>query len=258
MGRATMQCMEAADYLKAISDGGNRMTRVLTGVDLDSAVPSCPEWVVRDLVRHLGGVHAWARTIVGDRLRASPDRELEELVGGWPDDGDLLDWFRAGYEDLVATLDNAPENMQCWTFLDSDSPLLHWARRQAHETSIHRVDAELAAGVSPEIFATPLAADGIDELLTCFITRRGRGPRAATPTSFRLRCTDTGQAWTVYYDDSKVVTERAGDPDVDGVVRASASDLYMWVWHRLARDAVETIGDDRVIDDWNTVQVRWS
>lgn len=35
--------------------------------------------------------------------------------------------------------------VDCWTFLDAPSPLAFWARRQAHETAIHRADAQLAA-----------------------------------------------------------------------------------------------------------------
>ncbi len=32
----------------------------------DAPVPSCPDWAVRDLVRHTGGVHRWATGVVAD------------------------------------------------------------------------------------------------------------------------------------------------------------------------------------------------
>ena len=252
-----MAPMDVTDYVAAIEAAALRIGSVLEDVDLDASVPSCPDWSARDLVRHLGGVHSWARTIVEHRLPSPPREELEALVGGWPSDGDLLAWFQTGSKRLADVLRSAPETLTCWTFLEGDTPLVHWARRQAHETAIHRVDAELAAGVEPESFDQAFAADGIDELLTGFITRDGRGPRSATPETFRLRSTDSGEAWTVYYDAHKAVTQRCGDPDADAFVRGSASDLYRWVWHRLHRDSVEVVGDDSVIDDWNTVRVEW-
>ena len=54
---------------------------------------------------------------------------------------------RQGCADLVAALAAAPDDLECWTFLPAPSPRAMWARRQAHETAIHRVDAELAAGL---------------------------------------------------------------------------------------------------------------
>lgn len=250
--------MDTPRYIQSIRDSGDRFVAVLEGVDLEAPVPSCPEWVVRDLVRHQAGVHAWARTIVGNRLQKSPDRDMEQLVGGWPVDNELLWWFQAGYQSLADVLEQAPEQLQCWTFLEASSPLIHWARRQAHETAIHKVDAELAARQLPEVFQSAFAADGIDELLTAFITRRGRGPTADRPTSFAVQCTDSGDAWTVYYDQDRAVTERLADPDADALVRGSASDLYLWLWHRLPQEQAELVGSPSVADDFNKVQIRWS
>lgn len=51
------------------------------------------------------------------------------------------------------------------------APATFWARRQAHETMVHRVDAELAAGCAA-VLDPGLAADAIDEWLWLL-----RGPR---------------------------------------------------------------------------------
>ena len=40
------------------------LTEGLTGVDLTARVPSCPEWSLGGLLRHLGGAHAWIEEIV--------------------------------------------------------------------------------------------------------------------------------------------------------------------------------------------------
>src|SRR4029450_13488361 len=63
-----------------------------------------------------------------------------------PGDDALVGWFRAGHATLVDALSAADPALDCWTFLPAPSPLGFWARRQAHETAIHRVDAQGPAG----------------------------------------------------------------------------------------------------------------
>src|SRR5262249_48615397 len=76
--------------------------------------PTCPEWTVRELVRHVGYVHRWAATYVRDRRVTVLDDEDEEAAGGPlpDDDAELLPWFRAGPTALVATLPAAPPPLQ--------------------------------------------------------------------------------------------------------------------------------------------------
>ena len=65
------------------------------------------------------------------------------------------------------------------------------------ETAIHRVDAEAAAATSTAFPAT-FAADGIDELLTCFVVRPSSRLRADVPCSLLVQCSDTDAEWTLY------------------------------------------------------------
>ncbi len=140
-------------------------------------------------MRHQGGVHRWAAEIVA-RPRTAPWRvDLDDVVGSWPADAELVDWFRQGHASLITALTQADPELECWTFLPAPSPLAMWARRQAHETAVHRADAELAAGAPLSPLAAPFAADGIDELLTCFITRPGGRLRADPPRVLGVRCT---------------------------------------------------------------------
>ena len=68
-----------------------------------------------------------------------------ELLAGGPPDAELLDAYRAGHRILTEALGSADPALACATFLPAPSPLAFWNRRQAHETAIHRADAELAA-----------------------------------------------------------------------------------------------------------------
>ena len=74
----------------------------------------------------------------------------------------------------------------------------------AHETAVHRVDAEHAAGREHRL-APELAADGIDEFLEFFF------PLAAADApplagSVHLHCTDADGEWTVRPDATTAAT----------------------------------------------------
>ncbi len=99
--------MEISQHIAAIREAGRRLSAAAAEAGTDVAVPSCPEWVVRDLVRHQGGVHRWAAGIVGTPRTEAWNVDLPEVVGTWPDDADLLRWFDAGVEALARVLTQA-------------------------------------------------------------------------------------------------------------------------------------------------------
>jgi uncharacterized protein (TIGR03083 family) len=229
---------------------------------LDAAVPTCPEWCVRDLVWHTGVVHRWATGFVRDARTEiySVESTLEQ-----PADSSLVSWFREGHEGLVDALAGAPADLECWTFLGAPSPLAHWARRQAHETAIHRVDAQSAGAsgtssatgaVTP--FAPVFAADGVDELLTCFVTRKASDLRSEKPATLRVRATDADGDWTVRITADPAVTTRGASSDADCTVSGPASDLYLLLWNRAGPGALDVEGDRNVLGLFNErMRIRW-
>lgn len=222
--------METADYIAALRRDGLLLADAAAMHTFDVAVPTVPGWTAGDLVRHIGEVHRWATNHVARQLsRPMPAEEEPELTRNWPnDDDDLLEWYLNGHETLVFTLETADPAVQCWSFLPAPSPLAFWARRQAHETAIHRVDAESISGeITP--FGAEFAADGVDELLKGFFARPGR-LRGDPAYSLVLAATDAPRVWRVEVGpDGVVTTDEAGAADC--VVSATASDLYLPCWH---------------------------
>src|SRR3984893_8534794 len=100
---------------------------------LDAPVPPCPGWDVRDLVRHVGGVHRWAGTIVRERLQDRPHRAASA-----PPDGDLLEWYGQGLAALVDALRGGSPRDSFWFWGPAPNAVAFWARRQANETAVHR------------------------------------------------------------------------------------------------------------------------
>jgi uncharacterized protein (TIGR03083 family) len=268
--------MEPAAHIAALEREGALLADAAGRAGLAAPVPSCPSWQTRDLLRHLGYVHRWAAAYVAERI-AEPVAELteaEQLAGG-PPDGELVAWFRAGHAALTATLRSAAPGMYCWAFLDAPSPLAFWARRQAHETAIHRADAQLAAGEIPE-FESALAVDGIDELLLGFFRRdsagqegvhqRGPGGAAGEPgRTLRVRAADTADEWFAAISaDGRLAASVVRGPGPAGpagcVLVGPASGLYQMLWNRSGAEAarVTVTGDDRLLRDWQDgMHVRW-
>lgn len=251
--------MEVAAHVEALRHEGERMAEVVARTDPDTGVPTCPGWTVRDLVRHLGGVHRWATGYVVERRTEVWAVGLDEVVGTWPDDTALADWLREGCAVLADGLAGAPDDLDCWSFLPAPSPRAMWARRQAHETAVHRVDAELAATASRAPFPPAFAADGVDELLTCFAPRRSTGLRADAPVSLAVRCTDVDAAWVLRLG-SDGVTTSAGTPPggsgADASVLGAGGDLYLTLWNRAGTERLVVEGDRKVLDQFlGTVRV---
>ncbi|HEX4176619.1 MAG TPA: maleylpyruvate isomerase family mycothiol-dependent enzyme [Acidimicrobiales bacterium] len=257
--------MEVATWIETLRDEGARMTAAARATSADAPVPTCPEWMSRDLIRHTGGIHRWATRFVAEARAEPGSQTLEEVAGGWPGNEELADWFEAGYIGLVAALEAAPPDLQCWTFLPAPSPLAMWSRRQAHETAIHRVDAELTAGrtldhLSP--FTPAFAADGVDELLTCFVPRRSTGLKSESPATLGIECADDEGAWVLTIGPHGVTTT-AGATSASGqsdcIVRGAAGDLSMALWNRGRDKRLQVNGDRAVLDLFgDAVQVRWS
>ena len=166
--------MDVATHIGELRTNGELLWAAADHAGLDRPIPPCPDWRMRDLLQHVGMVHRWAAANVA-RGSGKPmtDDEQQEAVGPFPTDARLIGWFRDGHAALVETLLSADPGLRCWTFMPAPTPLAFWARRQAHETAIHRVDAESAGDAITPVPAL-FAADGIDELLIGFAPRASR------------------------------------------------------------------------------------
>jgi uncharacterized protein (TIGR03083 family) len=255
--------MEIAQHVNALRREGEWLADAAERAGLDATVPPCAPWQVKDLLRHTGYVHRWAARHITER----PDQIIdgpaeEEILSGGADDAGLLAWFRDGHAALVQTLATADPAVACATFMPAPSPLAFWARRQAHETAIHRADADSAAGTMPE-YEADFAADGIDELIMGFGRRRKYQPGSnAARTRLRVLATDTGDAWLVEAHEGRLQPRRyAGDlPEAGCTVSGPASGLYLYLWNRAgaARAGVTVAGDPGLLSTWqSSVRVRW-
>ena len=183
--------MEILALIEHLGDEGVRLATAAGRAGWDVPVPRT-DWNVHDLVTHVGGVHRWASDVVrtgATDLDTPPGRG----VGHGPSDDELLDWFVTGHSALVSALRDAPPDLTAGTFLPAPSPLHFWARRQAHETAIHRADADAACG-EPSNYEAEFAQDGIMEMLHGFAARKSMAMDGKA--TILLDATD-GPSWLV-------------------------------------------------------------
>jgi uncharacterized protein (TIGR03083 family) len=226
------------------------------GDDLTMAVVACPGWDFAQLLTHLGNVYNWVGTIVEQRPETRPSSDLPLRPEGMR----APDWMANRLGRLVPLLESTPEDALMWNFgPESPAPVSFWRRRQVHETAIHRVDAELAAGQPVTPFAPELAADGIAELLTLLRFNDTTDTAAAdagdirprddnVPATIHLHATDVeGAEWTIDTS-ATAVTRRHSKADV--AVRGSAWALDRWFWGRPVEGEIETFGDPVAAEAW--------
>jgi uncharacterized protein (TIGR03083 family) len=264
----TTDAMTIDEHIAVVAAEGQRFAAAARRGEMDADVPACPGWSLRDLVRHLAEIHLWAAANVAQRPGATLELEdRSELVRSWPDlaifwpaDNDLIDWYLDTNANLVRVLREAPSDVAALTFLPAPTPLAMWARRQAHETSIHRYDAEDTTGHATGYDAT-LAADGIDELLYGFyesVTRpRERGVLVDQDRLMHVHAEDTGDHWYVTIGPLSISASRDGGA-ADLTVTGSASDLYAALWNRGDDSAITTVGGPQLLKTWHQhTGIRW-
>jgi len=231
-------------YRAAIRDEADALVTAAERAGLDARVPSCPEWDVALLLRHMGRVHRWAAACAAADPSAPPPRPDESP----PAAERLGAWVREGADRLVAAVDRAPSD-PAWTFVP-DGTVGFWQRRQAHETAMHRVDAELAASRSQPV-AADLAVDGIDEWLGLLPYRPGAQPPTGTSETLHLHGTDRDGEWLIRLTEAAPEIERTHATG-DVAVRGPASDVLLVLLRRLDPDQVEVFGDRTVLDHFLT------
>ncbi|GGS99829.1 hypothetical protein GCM10010222_46820 [Streptomyces tanashiensis] len=250
MDENTGETLKITEYIEALDAAGRGLADAAAEAGPDAEVPTCPGWRVRDLLRHTAMVHRWATTLVAEARTAYHPGDGETTLDG----EELLAHFREGHARLVAALRAAPENLECWTFLPARSPLAFWARRQTHETTVHRADAESALASGPGPVDPAVAADGIDELFGAFHAGDRSRVRTPGPRTLRVRATDTGDVWTVRLSPTEAPRtergDRGADAPADTELSGPADRLYLTLWNRLPIEAVPLTGDEELARLW--------
>jgi uncharacterized protein (TIGR03083 family) len=238
-------------YLDVLEVESARFARAAAGAPADRTVPTCPDWRPADLLWHLAEVqYFWSRIAGGQDVEEVPDLAR-------PRDEYLQALFEEQTLALLDALRRRAPSETCWSWSPVGETIGWVARRQAHEALIHRVDAELVAGIEVTGPDPRLATDGVDEMVRIFLDGLPDWARfRPDDRTALLVADDTDAAWTLAfgrftgtspntgrtYDDATVVVRDAvTTPDV--TITGPAWDLDRWLWGRGGPGALQVDGD---------------
>lgn len=209
---------------------------------LDPRVPGCPDWDVRELTVHLGGVHRFHAAHVGRGVTTRPPKLTSEP----PEDEHLLDWLSDGCDDLLTALRRAEPDLPAWNWAPHTPQVASfWPRRMALETAVHRWDAE-SAHADASGFDLDIAVDGVDEMLTV-MGPVAPGPEVPTGTAV-VRTTDADAVWALTLAPGRFEVLTAPPDTPDAALEGTASALLLALWGRVEATALSTSGDPALVD----------
>jgi uncharacterized protein (TIGR03083 family) len=231
--------LDTGQQITRLQREGTALADAVDLAQLDRPVPGCPDWTVGDLLRHIGDVHRWAGTIVRERMPSRLRLDSSPASG----EG-LLDWYRDGLHRLIEALSNTTAQDEFWFWGPAPDALSFWARRQANETAVHRIDVQSAYGTVATMPAEE-AVDGLDEWLGLAATRcpvpSGEG------RTIHLHATDADGEWLVRLGERWEIS--TGHAKGDCAVRGPILDLWLWTMNRPV-SGLEVFGDESLASLW--------
>jgi uncharacterized protein (TIGR03083 family) len=240
--------METSRYLECLAGDYAVLRSAAASASPQAPVPCCPGWTLADVVSHVGEVYLHKATVMRDEKWPDP----------WPPDEHAglqpLTLLDDGYQELTAEFAARSPDEPSPTWYEPEQTVGFWIRRMAQETVVHRMDAQLAAGVPVTPAPDDLATDGVDEVLKRFLAYGSvqwpdeyaslQGGHLATADGADTIVVTTGQtSWTVRPAPDSVTVTDGRDGGARAEVAAAPDAMLRWLWGRAGDDAVTVTGD---------------
>ncbi|SDL66019.1 maleylpyruvate isomerase family mycothiol-dependent enzyme [Arthrobacter sp. ok362] len=190
---------------------------------LACAVPACPGWALEQLFGHLGSIERWAAAVV---------REGTFVKEPAPPAEGAAVWFLEGTAPFLETMTALDPEKPCWDFGPPPHTARFWLRRQAHEHSIHLIDACQALGLEIPAMGDDFMLDGVDEVLAMFAPRQlrlGRMPGPDKAVTFQV---PGAASWTL------------GPGSAVASISAPLPVMYLGLWGRSSLEDAALIDGD--------------
>lgn len=252
--------MDFSRLLRCLEDDFALFLAAVVRTDPSVRVPSCPDWTVGDLTRHVAKVYLHKAECI--RLRAFPEE--------WPPGGldpDPVTALENTYAVLTGQFSAHAAADPAATWYEPDQTVGFWIRRMAQETVIHRVDAELAAGRPVSQIPDDLALDGIDEVLKLFVGYGSTrwpddfGDLLDAPDERPVSVSAGARTWTLTAaartDDEPArvnVEDATAYPNGEALVSGEAAPLLLWLWNRGPDASVRVSGDAALLSQFHALR----
>lgn len=236
--------MEYQQHVEAVRRETDALIAAFGSGGVDDPVPTCPEWMIRDLARHVGEFTGfWTHAVCeGAGREKTPFPDMPERGSGG-----VAQWYRGLADSMIEVLSSTPPDTEIWTWVESDDRATFAARRAAHELAVHRYDAQNAVGTAQPIDA-PLAADGVEEIFVMMSAWEAKGH--GTGQTLHLHATDQEAEWLITLLPDRIEVEREHAKG-DLALKGTTSDLELTLYQRPPLGEVERFGDESVLDAWH-------
>jgi uncharacterized protein (TIGR03083 family) len=241
-------------WLAALRADGPALWDAVAETGPEPAVPGCPDWTVADLAHHVTEVLHWVRATVARGVTSLPEVAPSLVKTDWPETLDLL---RRELTGTIETLEALDQDFPAWNWAPQPKRAGFWDRRMAHEISVHRWDAESAAG-RPTPIETKLATDGVSEILDTWLPAGKRQGPTDLHGVVHLVGTDAGQEWFVRLRGAGIALLDTGtildsdDHHARAKATGSVSDLQLALMGRKRPDQLALSGDPRLFQALRT------
>lgn len=212
-------------YLAQLASTLDRLVKIAHQSDqlLRRLVPACPGWTLNELFGHLGSVERWGSQVLLEGK--SVERPAVPATGA-------STWFIEGVDDFLGAMAAIDPEAPCWNFGPPPRKAGFWLRRQAHEHTLHLIDACQATDLEMPALDEDFMVDGIDEVLTMltpFQLRHKRMPPLEAAVTFNV---PGAASWTL------------GEGPALASISAPLQEMYCGLWDRTNLANASTIDGD--------------
>ncbi len=229
------------DRIAIIDAESQRFSDVLSSAEPTTHCPTCPDWTAADLLWHLIEVHYFWAGVLEKRVRSEAD--LASVEAAKPERpttiAGLVKLRADATAALLRELTGREDAEPCWSWWPPDQTVGFTRRMQTYEATMHRVDAELTAGVPVGAITDDVASGAVDHAVDVMWGWMPEGATYRADGVVELVATDTGAqwlvevgAWTAPSGKSAPRAARAQVGDPSTVVTGPVQDLALWAWTR--------------------------
>lgn len=255
------ETLDFPDLLRLIDERSTAFrAAVASAPSLDVQVPTCPEWMLFDLVQHLGeGRRSWAATIA-----SGPDAAAKSAPASAPavprEREALLGWVATAIREFLDALREAGPDRGCWTWWGtSQSPQTCGAvaRHQLQEIAVHTYDVQVTLG-APQPLPEEVALDGVEEFLSTCCATTTPWPHEPAAVDFHSA---QGRSWRPWLSADGARAGRLPTPDTmpasaagekldaaDASAQGTAGELVLVFYGRVPVDCLQLNGERRLFD----------
>ena len=224
------------DRIAIVRAEAQRFADVLSKTAPDARCPTCPDWSASDLLWHLTEVHFFWAGVLEQNARTESDlAAVQQAKPARPSvTADLLALREQATSALLDQLGRLDDADPRWTWWAPDQTVGFTRRMQTYEATMHRVDAEMTAGLPVGPIAPEVAAGAVDHAIDVMWGWQPQGSTYEASAVVEFVASDIDQRWLVEVgraaDWPRAVRATTAEPTA--TVTAPVVDLGLWVWTR--------------------------